>query len=140
MFMESQTAPTFEAFESHSLASEHSSHFFDDGGDLDDMNQASHMENDEDEVDPELVECPKCEFVTHVSVGKCGNDQCDWVMKFTEAGYLDDGFMAKEDEIDYIDETEETEEEEFLDDESSDEEGYEEEAYCYGDDDEDWTP
>lgn len=110
-----------------------------------DTNEASHMEADEDESDPEMVECPLCGAITHISVKQCKNPDCTFKFQFTETGHYKDGFVCSEDEVEYDDEDESSDSEtEFDSDEDEDEssDAYEKDSpspWCK-DDDEDWEP
>lgn len=103
------------------------------------------VEADDDEDDPEMVECAKCGTWTHVSVGKCSKEGCDYVFRFTASGHLMDGFVVGEGSIEYVDDDDSEDEEEYddsEDDDSEDEEDEEEECPWVngGDSDESWEP
>ena len=78
-------------------------------------------EFDEDEVDPQLVECDQCGTETNINNKHCSN--CLKPFKISKSGYLLDEFL-----VDEVDETveESEEEEEFVDEESSTSEGEDE--------------
>ena len=103
-------------------------------------------EADEDEDDPEMVECAKCGTWTHVSVGKCSKEGCEYVFKFTTSGHLMDGFVVGEGSVEYLDDDDESEEEEYQDSDDDDSVGStsgEEEEECpwvNGDSDDSWEP
>lgn len=105
------------------------------------------VEADEDEDDPEMVECAKCGTWTHVSVGKCSKEGCDYVFKFTTSGHLMDGFVVGEGSVEYVDDGDESEEEEEYQDSDDDdgstsgeEEEEEECPWVNGDSDDSWEP
>lgn len=103
------------------------------------------VEADEDEDDPEMVECAKCGIMTHVSMGKCSKEGCDYVFKFTASGHLMDGFVVCEGSVEYVDDdVEADEEEEYNDSDDSDySESDDEEEQCPwvdGDSDDSWQP
>jgi hypothetical protein len=105
------------------------------------------VEADEDEDDPEMVECAECGIWTHVSVGKCSNEGCDYVFKFTTSGHLMDGFVVGEGSVEYVEGgDEEEEEEEYQDSDDDDSVGSttgDEEEECpwvNGDSDGSWEP
>ena len=108
----------------------------------DDLHESSHMEADSDEDDPEMVECPLCSMMTHVSLGKCSNENCTHIFKFTTTGHMIDGFVCEEDEIEYEDEDEIYESEAEMDYGSeSDSETENNDGNCWcNDDDSDWEP
>jgi len=108
-----------------------------------DTNEASHMEADKDEDDPELIECVLCGTMTHISNKGCKNPDCTFQFEFTETGHYKDGFVCSEDEIEYDDESSSSESE-FCSDDDDDEnsEVYEKDSpspWCK-DEDEDWEP
>lgn len=108
-----------------------------------DTKEASHMEADEDEDDPEMIECPLCGTMTHVSVKSCKNPDCTFKFQFTDTGHYKDGFVCSEDEIEYDDEASSSDEEtEFDSDEEESSDAYENDSpspWCK-DEDEDWEP
>lgn len=110
---------------------------------MEETNEASHMEADEDEVDPELVVCPLCETVTHLSVGKCSAQGCTHVFEILETGHLADGFVCGEDDIEYEDGVSEDEESvsdgDFTSSEEEDGMDDDENPWC-ADSDEEWCP
>ena len=63
-----------------------------------DLKEASHMEADSDEEDPELIKCTKCGTMTTASAGKCGGVGCDYVFQFSSSGHLLDGFVTEDEE------------------------------------------
>lgn len=79
------------------------------------------VEADDDEDDPEMVECAKCGAISHVSAGKCLKEGCDYIFKFTATGHLIDGFVVGEDSVEYVDDEDVEEEEEYEDSDESDE-------------------
>jgi len=101
------------------------------------------VEADDDEEDPEMVECAKCGAISHVSAGKCLKEGCDYIFKFTATGHLIDGFVVGEDSVEYVDD-EDVEEEEYEDsDESDGSDSIDEDEGCpWVDDDSDssWHP
>lgn len=101
------------------------------------------VEADDDEDDPEMVECAKCGTISHVSAGKCLKEGCDYIFKFTATGHLIDGFVVGEDSVEYVDD-EDVEEEEYKDsDESDGSDSIDEDECCpWVDDDSDssWHP
>lgn len=111
-----------------------------------DKNEASHMEADEDEADPEMIECPLCGTITHISNKECKNTDCTLKFQFTETGHYKDGFVCSEDEVEYDEEEgESSETESEFDSDEDDEESsdaYENNSpspWCK-DEDEDWEP
>jgi hypothetical protein len=71
-----------------------------------DLKEASHMEADSDEEDPELIKCTKCGTMTTASAGKCGGAGCDYVFQFSSSGHLLDGFVTEDGEGDEEEEEE----------------------------------
>lgn len=111
------------------------------------------VEADSDEDDPEMVCCPLCETLTHISAGKCGNEGCSHVFKLAETGYLIDGFVANEDEVMYeedgdscISDDNEAELSDYdsmesdSDDEGDAKKGNDTSAWCDEDSDAEWVP
>lgn len=103
------------------------------------------VEADDDEDDPEMVECAKCGTMTHISVGRCSKEGCDYVFKFTASGHLMDGFVVGENTVEYEEGAESESEEEYedSDDSGSDSDDSDEEEACPwadGDSDGSWQP
>jgi hypothetical protein len=108
-----------------------------------DKNEASYMEADEDEEDPEMIECPLCGTSTHISFKGCKNTDCTFKFEFTDTGHYKDGFVCSEDEVEYDEDASSSEEEsEFDSDEDDSSDAYEKDSpspWCK-DEDEDWEP
>lgn len=103
------------------------------------------VEADDDEDDPEMVECAKCGTMTHISVGRCSKEGCDYVFKFTASGHLMDGFVVGESTVEYEEGAVSESEEEYEDSDESDsdsDDSEEEEAcpWADGDSDGSWQP
>lgn len=102
------------------------------------------VEADDDEQDPEMVDCPTCGHSTHISEGKCSGSGCNYVFEFTKSGHLMDGFVVDEDCVDYdgssSDEEEEEEDELSSDSETSTVVSDEGNDAWLDDKDESWEP
>jgi hypothetical protein len=99
------------------------------------------VEADDDEEDPEMVACPKCNTLTHISLKQCSNPDCGYSFKFTKSGHLLDGFVVDHDDVEFEEDVEESESE--LEYEHSDESESDEEDDCpWADDGSDgsWEP
>ena len=118
---------------------------FDDDFEESETLEASHMEADPDEIDPEMITCPLCETVTHLSEGACSNPNCNHVFKLSSTGHLLDGFVCDEGQIEYVESGDETEMEFSGEDTDyeSESENSDDDLACWvneDDDDSDWKP